>query len=96
MDKSIAVYQKVNSGDLKKLSRQKTVDILKKIFGNGYVVNELVRIAGTREISNYIMETMEIEKFLEKEMPKFLSNPHSFKKVLEFFNEHPQILSTRK
>ena len=96
LDKSITVYQKANSGDFKKLSRQKTVDILKKIFGNGYVVNELVRIAGTREISNYIMETMEIEKLLRKDMPNFSPDTSSSKKVLEFLNEHSQILSTRK
>ena len=35
LDKSITVYQKANSGDFKKLSRQKMVDILKRIIDCG-------------------------------------------------------------
>jgi len=92
MEKAVSVY-KINSGicETSELSKKNKQDILSKIFGNGYVINDLIRKAVTGEISNYIIETLDIEKRVPK--IKIVCSRNG---LLNFLDKHEELLTERK
>lgn len=85
LKKCMTIYDVKDDGNWEEYRKSKK-SLMEKIFGEGYVINRLVNIAENGTISQYIMETMNIQKIFPK-----ISNGYQI-----FFNEYEKILSERE
>ena len=94
LNKCITIYEVDKTEKfLTILNEQKKRTLLKKIFGEGYIISELVQIAKSDKINNYIIATINLEKKLRY---KRLRSIREISGLLKFFDEHDKILSERK
>lgn len=94
LDKCITIYQVSKHEKFPTiLTEKKKRNLLQKIFGEGYVTSELVQIAKSDKINNYIIETMNLEKKLRYKRILRIKDNNG---LLKFFDEHDKILSERK
>lgn len=94
LDKGITIYQVSEHEKFPTiLTEKKKRNLLQKIFGEGYVTSELIQIAKSDKINNYIIETMNLEKKLRYKRFLRIKDNNG---LLKFFDEHDKILSERK
>lgn len=94
LDKCITIYQVSEHEKFPTiLTEKKKRNLLQKIFGEGYVTSELVQIAKSDKINNYIIETMNLEKKLRYKRVLRIKDNNG---LLKFFDEHDKILSERE
>lgn len=94
-EKSIAVYKILDTRLIifeEIVHDTKKMKLLEKIFGRGYIVNELVKFADEDKISNYITKIMRLEDIIKDKKNNFKSN----KALLTFLKNHDKIMFTRK
>ena len=94
-EKCISIYKVSNKRtiEFKEIIHDtKKIELLEKIFGRGYIINELVKFADEDKISNYITETMSLEDFIKDKNFNF-NNKQS---LVAFLKNHDEIMAERK
>ena len=93
-EKCITIYKvsKGQSKEFKEIVQDKKSKVLEKIFGRGYIVNELVKFADEDKISNYITEIMRLEDLIKDRKYNFKDK----KSLIKFLENHNSIMSERK
>lgn len=92
-EKCITIYKipSKRSTEFKEITRGQS-KLLEKIFGRGYIVNELVKAADGDKISKYIAEIMLLENLIENKKYRFKDK----KTLVRFLKNHREIMSKRK
>lgn len=70
----------------------KKMELLEKIFGQRYIVNELVKLADEDRISNYITEIMRLEDLIKGRKYNFKDK----QSLIKFLKNHNSIMSERR
>lgn len=93
-EKCITIYKvsEEQSKKFKEIVRDRKSKILEKIFGRGYIVNELVKFADEDKISNYITEIMRLEDLIKDRKYNF----NAKKLLINFLKNHDKIMSERR
>ncbi len=93
-EKCITIYKvpEGQSKEFKEIVQDKKSKVLEKIFGRGYIVNELVKFADEDKISNYITEIMRLEDLIKDRKYNFKDK----KSLIKFLENYNSIMSERK
>ena len=93
-EKCITIYKvpEGQSKEFKEIVRERKLKVLEKIFGRGYIVNELVKFADEDKISNYITEIMRLEDLIECRKYNFKDK----NSLINFLKNHDKIMSERR
>ena len=93
-EKCITIYKvpEGQSKEFKEIIWNPKLKVLEKIFGRGYIVNELVKFADEDKISNYITEIMRLEDLIKGRKYNFTDK----KSLINFLKNHDKIMSERR
>lgn len=93
-EKCITIYKipKGQSKEFAEIIRDRKLKVLEKIFGRGYIVNELVKFADEDKISNYITEIMRLEDLIKGKKYNFKDK----KSLINFLKNHDKIMFERR
>lgn len=93
-EKCITIYKvpEGQSKEFKEIIWNPKLKVLEKIFGRGYIVNELVKFADEDKISNYITEIMRLEDLIKGRKYNFKDK----KSLINFLKNHDKIMSERR
>ena len=93
-EKCITIYEvhEGQSKEFKEIILNQKLKVLEKIFGRGYIVNELVKFADEDKISNYITEIMRLEDLIKGRKYNFKDK----ESLIDFLKNHAKIISERR